>query len=81
MRSENSVLSYLATLTVRGAIKFAVEDGPVEIGNATKVKCLSHSFTGESTIRIHSYVQMRVLHVLSVITLHDFHSHLVCCIF
>lgn len=38
------MLSYLATVAVRAAIKFAADHGPVEIGNATKVKCLSHSF-------------------------------------
>lgn len=36
MRSENNVLSYLATVAVRAAIKFAADPGSVEIGIATK---------------------------------------------
>ena len=43
------MLSYLATVAVRAAIKFAAEHGLVEIGNATKVKSLRHSiFTNSS---------------------------------
>lgn len=40
MRSENNVLSYLATVAVRAAIKFAADPGSVEIGIATKVSLL-----------------------------------------
>lgn len=44
MRSENNVLSYLATVAVRAAIKFAADPGSVEIGIATKVSLLQSAF-------------------------------------
>lgn len=37
MRSESTVVSYLATTVLRAAIKLATEAGSVEIGSATKV--------------------------------------------
>lgn len=63
MRSENSVLSYLASIAVRGTINFAAEHGIVEIGNATKVKCLSPSLFFQKITLLHFLrcLKMRVL--------------------
>lgn len=81
MRSENSVLAYLATVAVRGTIKFAAEHGSLEIGVATRV---SYAWSCFHFLRIHNTVLFQMLNKAISFVLHALRmrsNHLVCCIF
>lgn len=55
MRSENNVLSYLATVALRAAIKFASDHGDAEVGHASK-----QEFANRMTILSTDHLQQLV---------------------
>lgn len=61
------MLAYLATVAVRGTIKFAAEHGSLEIGVATRV---SYASSCLHSLKNHNYVLSQMLNKASFFVLH-----------